>query len=86
MKELSEYMKSFSNSDTLKIILELDSGPKRPRELKKRLNFSYPKVSYHLSKLKKYKIIKAEKYGFFSKYSLRETPIDDLIKMIKENN
>ena len=45
-------MESFSNSDTLKIILELDSAPKRPRELKKRLNFSYPKISYHLSKLK----------------------------------
>ena len=86
MKEIAKYLKLLTNIDTIKIIIELDSGPKRPRELKRKLKFSYAKISYHLTKLKECEIVEAKKYGFFSKYRLQKTDVIELLKMSQNHH
>jgi len=77
----SEFLKSFSDSSRLKILLTLLTGGLCVCEICEAVGQSQPAVSHHLRQLRSQRIVDFRKEGRNTVYFLNDAHIEDIIRM-----
>lgn len=84
-KTIAELMAQMSNENRLLILCALLDGPKTVGELGESVpNITGPALSQHLHKLKDGGLVQAEKHGQFVTYSIKDSRLQALMAVIKE--
>lgn len=84
-KTIAELMAQMANENRLLILCHLLDGPKTVGELGESVpNITGPALSQHLHKLKDGGLVQAEKHGQFVTYSIKDSRLQALMAVIKE--
>lgn len=82
---IAELMAQMANENRLLILCHLLDGPKTVGELGESVpNITGPALSQHLHKLKDGGLVQAEKHGQFVTYSIKDSRLQALMAVIKE--
>lgn len=82
---LSEFYKILSDPTRLKIILTLIEKEQCVQEISKKTNMSQTAVSYQLRILRVSRVVKFERRGQFTYYSLDDDHVSQIISLTKEH-
>lgn len=84
-KTIAELMAQMANENRLLILCALLDGPKTVGELGESVpNITGPALSQHLHKLKDGGLVQAEKHGQFVTYSIKDSRLQALMAVLKE--
>ncbi|WP_297290484.1 ArsR/SmtB family transcription factor [uncultured Flavonifractor sp.] len=82
---IAELMAQMANENRLLILCHLLDGPKTVGELGESVpNITGPALSQHLHKLKDGGLVQAEKHGQFVTYSIKDSRLQALMAVLKE--
>ena len=82
---IASLMAQMANENRLLILCALLDGPKTVGELGESVpNITAPALSQHLHKLKDGGLVQAEKYGQFVTYSIKDSRLQALMAVLKE--
>ena len=82
---IASLMAQMANENRLLILCHLLDGPKTVGELGESVpNITGPALSQHLHKLKDGGLVQAEKHGQFVTYSIKDSRLQALMAVIKE--
>lgn len=82
---IASLMAQMANENRLLILCHLLDGPKTVGELGESVpNITAPALSQHLHKLKDGGLVQAEKHGQFVTYSIKDSRLQALMAVIKE--
>lgn len=82
---LSEFYKILSDPTRLRIILTLTEKEQCVQEIAKKTNMSQTAVSYQLRILRVSRVVKFERRGQFTYYSLEDDHVSQIILITKEH-
>ena len=83
-KEMSVILKRIANPTRLMILCQIVENDKNVSEILEHVEVSQSALSQHLTLMKKYKIIKDEKYGKFVFYSIKDQKIKKILGSLSE--
>lgn len=84
MEKMLQVLKAMSDDNRFKIINLLLQKNFCVKALAKRLNISEAAVSQHLKILREAGLVKGEKKGYYTHYTVNKDMLDDIAKGIKE--
>lgn len=83
--QMSDVFKQLADQSRLLVLHTLWKGPLHVNEICKRTNLSQPNVSHHLSQLKSMGLVKAEKRGQRSIYSISDKHVFSILNECREH-